>query len=319
VKRSIGVAPRFVGFFIAISGLILLITGVYVYSAGMLAVRAGSVAAVVSAAAYPVALAALFGSAVFVLMRLALSRVSPIIGLLVLWVLFLLVLFFVLPLVRETTSWNGEEPAVEAEVPVFPLQTVLRAGDTAIILDVQTGLRLDGVIGIQFAAVPRIARYEHLYFDPDENHFVAADGTILPLGTARFSDQQSVRIPEPAAKTIDDLLRAGHRIVSLGVPWRGMTVAGYAELLSLSVLLLSIWTFARMSQWFLLNAALTLLAARAILWLYSPPLIEFVRAQLPPGLSEYAAAIGIAIAAILLLVIAILLPPLHTLDVDYES
>lgn len=319
MKHSAGILPRFAGFFAGSVGLILFITGIYMYSSGSLAIVGGGVGAVVSLVAYPVVFASLGIAVVLSLLRLAMSPVKPVPALLFLWLEVLIVLCFILPVVREATEWHDPETQLESSAPSFPLGTVLRAGRLALIADEQTGLRLENVVTVDFNTIPRASHHDRLFYDPASSRFVAGDGSVYSTGGALFPDQRSVEIPMPVAEIVRDLIHVAHRLAELGVPWRSMSLQGYLEIAALALLLTALWTCARISQWFLLNVALTFLAVRAALCIYSPVVLDFVRGQLPLSVTPYSAAIVITIAATVLIIVAILLPPLSKLGFNYEK
>lgn len=319
MKRSLGVIPRFFGFLSTSFLLFFIFSGVYLYSARVQIVEERGIAAILTLTAYPLFFASLLTATILVLLRLALSRVNPVPALLILWVLVVLMLGGVMPVIQSITEWTGEDNTLRTGTPTFPRDTVLRAGDRAFVVESQTGLRLDEVLAIGFTTVPHIRQYDHIYFEPGENQLITPEGEVLSLGSSQFPDQRAVQLPVPLAQVIADLNEFSSVLSRRDVLWEVFRLPALLELLSLTVLLVSLWTVARMSQWFLLNAALSILSIRGMLRLYSSRFFALQGDLLPSTLTEYGNAPVFAGIAVILILIALLLPPLKQLDLADEE
>ncbi len=318
MKRSIGVAPRFPGF--ALASLIVLLAFALAYSvasgASILVDR--GVAAFVGMTLYPALVASTFIAVGLVLVRIALSSVRPVPALLILWAELALMVLVVFPLVSSATGWSGPTAAIELQLPMTPVDTVVRSGDVAIIVEGQQGLTMNDTIVVDFSARPRFSRHATATLDPRDNILVPAGGPPLYLGPAFFPAQESAALPATIGSTVDDLLGFASRLSRFGAPWRNASAPVLLEYVLITVLLISLWTFARMSQWLLLNWALVLLALRAFFLVYHPSLLDFAAAELPASLYSFAPSVVMAAIALLLIVVAILLPPVKRWRTEVE-
>ncbi len=252
-------------------------------------------------------LIALFPAVMFTILRSLFKAIVPVLFLVLLFVTSALILTGAVFLHHPDGGMPFSDPVLQRYLPTG---VILSGGDVSVRIDDTTGVILSDVLLVYHRHIPSIQVIPEAMWDAEKSQIVLPNGTEIE--SENFSEVLWWRIP-PAIRNI--AADSKNLFMILAEPlFSGRLVHAVMVWSAFLLALLAVWTPARLFRWPLLNLVISLAYLRAVLalpdWLQS--LIELFSLPdwIPGVLSDYPVVPGWALSALVLLIIAVFLPPL---------
>ena len=228
----------------------------------------------------------------------------------------LLALFY--PLVILTFAVPVLTPVVDRpEIPSLnlPVPTILHGRGHSLFVDNQTGGELGNVVVVRHHSPPHLDFFPQVIWNSREETLLLRGGETLSsrevMGLGRTPLPPAVIALRTDLDTVLELVRFDPQGAT-----SAMAVA-LAHILALSAAVVMAWGCARASRWLLVNTMVTLFYGWLLLALprlLAAPAVQglFTRFPLPLWVTDYLPVIGWVLLAVILLVVALVQPPLTT-------
>jgi hypothetical protein len=256
----------------------------------------------------PVLLMALFPAVMFTVLRSLFKAIVPVLFLFLVCVTSALILTGAVLVHHPGGGVPLPDPALQRRLPTG---VILSGGDVSVRIDDATGVILTDLLLVYHREVPAIRVVPEATWHAGESRIVLPDGK--DVDSTNFSEVLWWQIP-PAVRSLATDGMTLFRMLA-GPLYSGRTIELALMWSAFLLALTAVWTTARLFRWPLLNLAVSVAYLRGILAL--PESAEvLVRSYplprwMPDVVTRYPVVPAWALAALVLLVIAVFLPPLN--------